>query len=306
MDQILSQNLKKFRLSKNLTQEQAAEILSVSAQTVSRWECATTLPEVTKLPEIARMYGVTIDDLFRNDAVIYRNYAQRLAAVYESTRSSEDFICAEREFKSLMDRGDDTPDDLRMFGVIYQFMMLSCAENALYWLDRALQEGEADPDLCHRTRLQKIRLMAQTGRAEEAVSEQLDAVRKDPYSAEKRALLAAAYTAAGRYAEALDCAQAALSEFPEEWELYVHAGDICIHLEQYQRALSYADQALRLHPTWVDAKYTKARCYEKMGECERAAGLYREIARDLRREGAEVEAAAEMKRAGHILGSPRA
>lgn len=34
----LSLNLKKFRLSKKLTQEQAAEALHVSAQTISRWE----------------------------------------------------------------------------------------------------------------------------------------------------------------------------------------------------------------------------------------------------------------------------
>ena len=32
-------NLKRRRLAKNLTQEQAAEALGVSTQSVSRWEC---------------------------------------------------------------------------------------------------------------------------------------------------------------------------------------------------------------------------------------------------------------------------
>ena len=36
-------NLKRFRLSKKLTQEQAAERLGVSAQSISRWECGITL-----------------------------------------------------------------------------------------------------------------------------------------------------------------------------------------------------------------------------------------------------------------------
>ena len=61
----ISQNLKKLRLQKKLTQEQVAEALGVSSQTVSRWECNTTYPDVMLLPEIARLYCVTIDDLFQ-------------------------------------------------------------------------------------------------------------------------------------------------------------------------------------------------------------------------------------------------
>lgn len=57
-------NLKHFRLAKNYTQEQAAQALGVSAQSVSRWECGTTLPDVTMLPKIAALYGVTIDKLY--------------------------------------------------------------------------------------------------------------------------------------------------------------------------------------------------------------------------------------------------
>ena len=92
MDTIFSDNLKKFRQQKNLTQEQAAEILNVSVQTISRWECNTTSPDVAMLPQIAKLYCVTIDDLFKETAVAYENYAQRLAAVYEATRRPEDFI----------------------------------------------------------------------------------------------------------------------------------------------------------------------------------------------------------------------
>lgn len=230
MNEILSLNLKKFRVSQKLTQEQAAEALDVSAQTISRWECGNTLPEATKLPEIARLYSVTIDDLFKQHAVAYQNYAQRLAAVYESSHRSEDFISAEREFHSLIDSGNYTPDDMRLLGVTYQFMMTSCAENALYWFDRVLREEDAaGPELCHRTRLQKMRLLAQLGKGDEAVEQQLAAVHDHPHSAENRALLVAAYVYANRYEEAFACTAEALSEFPEEWELYVHAvTSVCI------------------------------------------------------------------------------
>ena len=115
MNTVFSDNLKKFRQQKNLTQEQAAEILGVSPHTVSRWECSTTLPDVTMLPKIAKLYCVTIDDFFRETSVAYENYAQRLAAVYEATREPEDFMPADLEFKKMLKKGDCSTEDLRLY-----------------------------------------------------------------------------------------------------------------------------------------------------------------------------------------------
>ena len=39
---VFSENLKRFRMHKNLTQEQAAQSLGVNSQTVSRWECGVS------------------------------------------------------------------------------------------------------------------------------------------------------------------------------------------------------------------------------------------------------------------------
>ena len=68
MNNLFSNNLKKLRLQKNLTQEQVAEVLGVSTQTISRWECNTTCPDIMLLPEIARLYCVTVDDLFKENS----------------------------------------------------------------------------------------------------------------------------------------------------------------------------------------------------------------------------------------------
>ena len=59
----LGENLKKFRLQRELTQEQLADVLSVSAQAVSRWENGTTYPDITLLPTIASYFEITLDEL---------------------------------------------------------------------------------------------------------------------------------------------------------------------------------------------------------------------------------------------------
>lgn len=59
----LGENLKKFRLKRELTQERLADILGVSAQAVSRWENGTTYPDITLLPTIASYFEITLDEL---------------------------------------------------------------------------------------------------------------------------------------------------------------------------------------------------------------------------------------------------
>ena len=53
--------------------EQVANHLNVNVQTVSRWECGTTLPDVLTLPVLARLYGVTVDDFYKKSAVAYNS-----------------------------------------------------------------------------------------------------------------------------------------------------------------------------------------------------------------------------------------
>lgn len=61
------EQLKELRKSKNLTQEQAAELLGISKQSVSRWENNSTYPDILFLPTLASFYGVTVDRLLGAD-----------------------------------------------------------------------------------------------------------------------------------------------------------------------------------------------------------------------------------------------
>ena len=64
-------------LKGNMTQEDLAEKMNISRQTISKWELDTTQPEMDKAIELCRLFNCSLDNLFRDDMVacgeIYTN-----------------------------------------------------------------------------------------------------------------------------------------------------------------------------------------------------------------------------------------
>ena len=290
MDTVFSDNLKKFRQQKNLTQEQVAGILNVSVHTISRWECNTTLPDITMLPQIAKLYCVTIDDLFKKTAVVYENYAQRLAAVYEATRQPEDFISADFEFKKMMKAGSCSAEDLRCYGILHHQMARYCIDKALDLFDKVIEQGkDVDKVVFRRTKHQKMALYSQIGKAQENIDEALTVIHNGSEDAEDWICLIAAYSYSGDEEKAYEWFSKAVSKFPDNAILYVHGGDTCKSLKRYDEAFRYWRKALELDDEIYDARYSMGFCYEELGEYGKAYDMWLEIARDLEKEGYEVE-----------------
>ena len=59
----LSNKISKLRRDNNMTQEQLAEKLGVTAQSVSKWENGITSPDITLIPAIAKLFNITTDVL---------------------------------------------------------------------------------------------------------------------------------------------------------------------------------------------------------------------------------------------------
>jgi len=75
----IAENLKTLRKLKDLTQEEAAELVGVSAQSVSKWERGETYPDITLLPVLANLYKVSVDALIGMDKI---NDEKTRAAVF--------------------------------------------------------------------------------------------------------------------------------------------------------------------------------------------------------------------------------
>lgn len=66
MNQSLGGRIAELRRKKNMTQEELAAELGVTPQAVSKWENDLSCPDITLLPQLARLFGVTIDELLGN------------------------------------------------------------------------------------------------------------------------------------------------------------------------------------------------------------------------------------------------
>ena len=85
----LGKKIKQLRFKASLTQEQLAESVGVSAQAVSKWENGVAMPDISLLPKLSEIFGVSIDDLF--DLTV----EQRLSRI-----------------ENRMDREDELPQDV--------------------------------------------------------------------------------------------------------------------------------------------------------------------------------------------------
>lgn len=95
----LAEKLLALRTEKELSQEDLAEQLGVSRQSVSKWETGQSVPDLDKIIKLADLFGVTVDELVREGErpqppepkVIYvererkadRTAAQKLGIVFE-------------------------------------------------------------------------------------------------------------------------------------------------------------------------------------------------------------------------------
>lgn len=75
MDLMTANRLQQFRKQNGYSQEVLAEKLGISRQSISKWERAESSPEIDNLMALAKIYGITIDELLdtSSDKVVIKN-----------------------------------------------------------------------------------------------------------------------------------------------------------------------------------------------------------------------------------------
>lgn len=63
----IDQKIVQLRMSKGISQEQLAEILGVSRQSVSKWEMGQMLPQIDKVLQLSEIFNVSTDELLREN-----------------------------------------------------------------------------------------------------------------------------------------------------------------------------------------------------------------------------------------------
>ncbi len=83
MELNIGNNIKRLRISKGLTQERLAELLSVSTAAVSKWEARNTYPDITMLFPLAEIFGVSVDELLGYDEAKAQADVDKILAEYQ-------------------------------------------------------------------------------------------------------------------------------------------------------------------------------------------------------------------------------
>ncbi|MEA4832915.1 MAG: helix-turn-helix domain-containing protein [Oscillospiraceae bacterium] len=98
----LSENLKRYRILKNLTQEDVAEYLNITPQSVSKWERGDCYPDITFLPALANIFETSIDILVGMDTIRAEKTRYNIHKTANEFQQSGDYQSAEQVYRDAL------------------------------------------------------------------------------------------------------------------------------------------------------------------------------------------------------------
>ncbi|MBR7021601.1 MAG: helix-turn-helix transcriptional regulator [Lachnospiraceae bacterium] len=85
----IGSKLKEARAESKMTQEQAAEALGVSRQTISNWENEKSFPDIVSVVKMSEMYHVSLDCLLKGEEEAMNDYVDYLKESTDVVKSKE-------------------------------------------------------------------------------------------------------------------------------------------------------------------------------------------------------------------------
>lgn len=112
MSMKLNEQIAFLRKEKGATQDELATVLGVSNQAVSKWEAGICCPDIALLPEIAKYFEVSIDELMG----------------YKGADPSKDIILQFKNMIDGMEKSEDYRFALKMAYVLHAIVFSKCME----------------------------------------------------------------------------------------------------------------------------------------------------------------------------------
>ena len=75
---VTGNTIKQLREGRNLTQAELAQMIGVSSKTISKWETAKGLPDITLLQPLAQALGISVIELMNGEQITNRNVSANL------------------------------------------------------------------------------------------------------------------------------------------------------------------------------------------------------------------------------------
>ncbi len=327
----LGKKIRQLRFKAGLTQEQLAEKMGVGPQAVSKWENAAAMPDITALPMLAEVFGVSIDDLFDLTAEQRLNRIEnRLDAEDELPRDV--FMEYEEFLKARLEEAGDKKRETELIAFLYWHRMESYAKKAGRWAKETVRlapdektcqlilqkaEGHAAWDWNisnHTVAVEFYRELLEANpnskrvcyylldnliadhRANEADAV-LEKMRALPDASPVLCEVYRAHIALARFDEktADGIMEALVAANPDDWVCLFEAAQYHAMKCEYEKAVEYYELSFEKttrRPRFQDELMGIADIYELMGDYRRAAETYDRIIALLENEWGMTEEAA--------------
>lgn len=318
--QTIGEKIKALRLGAGLNQTQLATKLGISNQAVSKWETNVALPELSLLPELATIFGVSIDDLF--DYTKDKMY-EKIASQLESG-----YALSHQEFQNfehfLLEQIHQNPADHQansQLGYLYYSHANQLRKKAVQYSKKALElqpntkidinvinnasngvlyDWDADSrheliDYYQRT-LQAIpenkRLyfylldnLIADGRLREAKLTLDESFQKNPDSLNHFYKIFIEAKEKG-FAQVKSKYLTLTEEYADDWRMLFSVANALCRNEEYRLAIPVWEKAFEAQekPRFTDYHESIALCYMRLGEPKNAMKSYQKILEILRDE----------------------
>lgn len=278
MENNIAKQIKLHRLRNNLTQEKLAEALNVTSQAISKWENALSCPDISLLPELSAILGITIDALFESaDETHFKRIEGMLYA--DVTLCQADFDYAERFLKEKCLNLEHKNRCLTLLGYLYNQRAQTYREKAIDISKIALEvepgNHENHANLCEA--MGGVFMDWCVTNHSKIIAYYQEYVQKHPNDRAGYMWLIDNLVADGRFEEAKEVLEK-LREIKETYHYLMYKAYIAWHEISWSDAQPYLQQLAEKYAEDEHAINQLASFYAKRGEFEQAILYYRRAA----------------------------